>query len=52
MYDFQGKFEEFERFDERVDRQLDYYVVGALYVGLEDFKRKVKATINSLKRVR
>ncbi len=52
MYEFQAKFEELHKFEHKVDKQQDHYVVGALYVGLDDFKRKIKNTISILKRVR
>ncbi|VDN95862.1 unnamed protein product [Rodentolepis nana] len=48
--DFQQKFMDLQKIDERIEREPDYYIVGALYVGLEDFKRKIRATLNNLKK--
>lgn len=50
MHEFQLKFSELQRFEEQVEREPDHYVVGALYVGLDDFKRKIRITLNALKK--
>ena len=33
-----------------MDQEPDHYVVGALYVGLDDFKRKIRAILNLMKK--
>lgn len=49
--DFQHKFIELQKHDERIEGEPDHYIVGALYIGLEDFKRKIRAILNTLKKV-
>lgn len=48
---FQEKFSELQKIDEHIEAEPDHYIVGALYIGLEDFRRKIKTTLNALKQV-
>ncbi|EUB62286.1 Dynein heavy chain 5, axonemal [Echinococcus granulosus] len=50
MHEFQMKFSYLQSFEEQIEREPDHYVVGALYVGLDDFKRKIRITLNALKK--
>ena len=50
MHDFQLKFAYLQNFEERMDQEPDHYVVGALFVGLEDFKRKIRNILNLMKK--
>ena len=50
MHDFQLKFAYLQSFEEKMDQEPDHYVVGALYVGLDDFKRKIRAILNLMKK--
>lgn len=51
IHDFQMRFEALDKYENLIDSQSDHYVVGALYVGLDDFKKKIKGIISNLKQV-